>query len=166
MCHGRDQLLVRFAVELLTQSRSSGSRILDRINALVGKSFIQLGNEQLLQLAGNLLAFCRRRRVDGAAFSILEHQRWFFIGVNIILFCAAAVYYRRISGESAWVRYGSALLFGGAVGNLIDRLRLGAVIDFFDFRIWPVFNIADIGICVGVGMMMYAIAFLSQDEED
>ena len=101
----------------------------------------------------------------GAAFSILEHQR-FFIGVNIILFCAAAVYYRRISGESAWVRYGSALLFGGAVGNLIDRLRLGAVIDFFDFRIWPVFNIADIGICVGVGMMMYAIAFLSQDEED
>ena len=102
----------------------------------------------------------------GAAFSILEHQRWFFIGVNIILFWAAAVYYRRISGESAWVRYGSALLFGGAVGNLIDRLRLGAVIDFFDFRIWPVFNIADIGICVGVGMMMYAIAFLSQDEED
>ena len=52
------------------------------------------------------------------------------------------------------------------MGNLIDRLRLGAVIDFFDFRIWPVFNIADIGICVGVGMMMYAIAFLSQDEED
>ncbi len=102
----------------------------------------------------------------GAAFSILEHQQWFFIGVNIILFCAAAWYYKRLSQENAWIRYGAALLFGGAVGNLIDRLRLGAVIDFFDFRIWPVFNIADIGICVGVGMMMYAIAFLSPDEEE
>lgn len=102
----------------------------------------------------------------GAAFSILEHQQWFFIGVNIILFCGAAWYYRRLSGENGWIRYGLALLFGGAVGNLIDRLRLGAVIDFFDFRIWPVFNIADIAICVGVGMLMYAITFLSADEEE
>ncbi|MDO4203641.1 MAG: signal peptidase II [Selenomonadaceae bacterium] len=102
----------------------------------------------------------------GAAFSILEHQQWFFIGVNIVLFGAAVRYYRRLTRESGWIRYGCALLFGGAVGNLIDRLRLGAVIDFFDFRIWPVFNIADIGICVGVGMMMYAIAFLSTDEEE
>lgn len=101
----------------------------------------------------------------GAAFSMLEHQRWFFIGVNLILFCVVARYYRRISRENRWIRYGLALLFGGAMGNLIDRLRLGAVIDFFDFRIWPVFNIADIGICVGVAMMMYSIAFLSTDEE-
>lgn len=101
----------------------------------------------------------------GAAFSMLEHQRWFFIGVNLILFCAVAWYYSRISRENGWIRYGLALLFGGAMGNLIDRLRLGAVIDFFDFRIWPVFNIADIVICVGVAMMMYSIAFLSTDEE-
>jgi signal peptidase II len=57
-------------------------------------------------------------------------------------------------------RIAIALIFAGAVGNWLDRLRYGAVIDFFDFRIWPVFNVADMAISVGVGL--YLIYFFKQ----
>jgi len=53
------------------------------------------------------------------------------------------------------VRAGTALFIGGAVGNLIDRAENGMVVDFFDFRIWPIFNVADIAICVGVGFIIW-----------
>lgn len=54
-------------------------------------------------------------------------------------------------------RIALAMILGGAVGNWIDRVRFGAVIDFFDFRIWPVFNIADSAITIGVGIFALAI---------
>ena len=57
-------------------------------------------------------------------------------------------------------------MLGGALGNLIDRVRIGHVIDFFDFRIWPVFNIADIAIVVGVAAIIYAIIFKMHPTED
>jgi len=56
-----------------------------------------------------------------------------------------------------------ALIFAGATGNWLDRLRHGAVIDFLDFRVWPVFNIADIAISVGVGL--YLIHFFKQPSD-
>ena len=93
----------------------------------------------------------------GAAFGMLANQRWFFIIAGILVILAACVMYRRLSETGRLVRLGAALLLGGAVGNLIDRTRLGRVIDFLDFRVWPVFNIADIGICVGVACLIYAI---------
>lgn len=55
------------------------------------------------------------------------------------------------------IQTGTALFVGGAIGNLIDRIFIGQVIDFFDFRIWPIFNVADIAICVGVGLIIWNI---------
>ena len=93
----------------------------------------------------------------GAAFGMFANQRWVFIMAGVAVILAASAMYRRLTRESAMVRWGAALLLGGAAGNLIDRVRLGRVIDFLDFRVWPVFNIADIGICVGVACLMYAL---------
>ena len=93
----------------------------------------------------------------GAAFGILAEQRWLFIAVGFLFVGAAVSFYRRLRFESRWMQCGTALLLGGAVGNLIDRIRWGEVVDFLDFRIWPVFNIADISIVIGVGCMMYAL---------
>ena len=93
----------------------------------------------------------------GAAFGMFANQRWVFIVAGVAVIAAACVIYRRLERESAMVRWGAALLLGGAVGNLIDRVRLGRVIDFLDFRVWPVFNIADIGICAGVACLIYAL---------
>lgn len=93
----------------------------------------------------------------GAAFGMFAEQRWMFIAAGIAVIAAACAMRRRLDGASKMTRWGAALLLGGAAGNLIDRVRIGRVIDFLDFRVWPVFNIADIGICVGVGCLIYAL---------
>ena len=92
----------------------------------------------------------------GAAFGILENNRWFFVvtALSVLIFL---FYYRRaIMAESKLEQMGIALFAGGALGNLIDRIRTGLVIDFFDFRIWPIFNVADIAICLGVGLILWS----------
>ncbi len=91
----------------------------------------------------------------GAAFGILEGSRWLFM--VIALASAAALWYLRdsIRAEGRLFQLGTALFGGGAIGNLIDRALRGAVTDFFDFRIWPVFNLADMAICAGVGLIIW-----------
>jgi len=67
------------------------------------------------------------------------------------------------TGTSAVDRWALSLILGGAVGNWIDRLRFAAVIDFIDFRVWPVFNLADAAICVGVGLYFIRV-LMSKDK--
>ena len=102
----------------------------------------------------------------GAAFGMFAEQRWAFIIAGVVVIAASCVMYRRISNMEGFTRWGTALLMGGAVGNLIDRVRMGCVIDFFDFRIWPVFNIADIGICAGVACLIYALLQDGEKEQE
>ena len=102
----------------------------------------------------------------GAAFGILAHQRSFFIVMGIVILILVGVFSPYIRRQCGIFRWGVALLLGGALGNLIDRVRIGHVIDFFDFRIWPVFNIADIAIVVGVAAIIYAILFKMHPAED
>jgi signal peptidase II len=97
---------------------------------------------------------------EGAAFSFLSDQggwqRWFFAlmasGVTIVL----VVWLSRLRGEKV-LALSLALVIGGAVGNLIDRLLFGHVIDFLDFFYgqyhWPAFNVADIAISIGVALL-------------
>lgn len=91
----------------------------------------------------------------GAAFGMLTNQRWFFLVVAFILIIVYAIYHKKVNRGPISLRIGSALLISGAIGNGIDRYVLHGVVDFFDFRIWPIFNIADIGICVGVACIIY-----------
>mgnify|MGYP003504122370 FL=1 len=93
----------------------------------------------------------------GAAFGMLEGSRWFFVVIAVGVL--AGIWYMKDEiNEGGWMmQYGAALFGGGAIGNLIDRARSGLVIDFFDFRIWPVFNVADIAICVGVAMILWKV---------
>jgi signal peptidase II len=60
---------------------------------------------------------------------------------------------------------GLALILGGAIGNWIDRMRFGAVIDFLDFRVWPVFNLADSAISIGVGLYLILVFFKKSEME-
>lgn len=91
----------------------------------------------------------------GSAFGMFAHNRLFFIAIAVIVI-GIIIWARREILASPWeVKAGCGLFLGGAIGNLIDRARQGLVIDFFDFRIWPVFNIADIAICIGVGLIIW-----------
>ena len=93
----------------------------------------------------------------GAAFGLFEEQQWLFILVAVLLVLGVAVLFRQLLQQPPVMRFGAALLVGGALGNLMDRIRLGKVVDFLDFRIWPIFNVADIAICVGVGLILLAM---------
>ena len=93
----------------------------------------------------------------GAAFGLFENQTLFFIVIAAFLLAFLAFAYKELAAQGVWVRFGMSLLAGGAVGNLLDRVRFGAVIDYLDFRIWPIFNLADIGICLGAALIVWGL---------
>jgi signal peptidase II len=99
----------------------------------------------------------------GAAFGILaghpaSWRQFFFIGVAGVALVAIFFLHKKISAESRWYTVSLAMIAGGAVGNLIDRVRLGSVVDFLEFYLssyhWPAFNVADSAITVGVGIFL------------
>lgn len=93
---------------------------------------------------------------SGAAFSMLENQQWFFTIITLIAMGSAFVYlYRHING-SIWLLLGLTLIISGGIGNFIDRLRQGFVVDMFhlDFMNFAIFNVADIYLSIGVGLLL------------
>lgn len=94
----------------------------------------------------------------GAAFGVLAAYRPVFVAVTCALLATALFFYRKLQKLPPLMKTGLTLLIGGAAGNLADRLTLGYVIDFFDFRFWPVFNIADIAIVCGVFLIIYQLS--------
>lgn len=98
----------------------------------------------------------------GAAFGMLKHQTTLFLVVAIGLVVALGFYTRIIMAGHWGLRLGAGLLAGGAVSNAIDRAAAGHVVDFLDFRIWPVFNLADVAIVTGMGCLVYVVVFLPQ----
>ena len=100
----------------------------------------------------------------GGAFGILANQSQGLRTVVFIIFSLFAVYivfhfYKKSSESYPLLSWGFALIFGGAIGNLIDRVRFGTVTDFLDFYIgnfhWPAFNVADSAISIGVAIFLY-----------
>jgi len=94
----------------------------------------------------------------GAAFGILKNQTPLFILVSIIAviliyFALRGKQYKKLSVYNISL----AFILSGALGNLIDRLRFGYVIDFLDFRVWPVFNVADSAITIGAILLGYSV---------
>jgi len=94
----------------------------------------------------------------GAAFGILKNQTPFLIFTS--LFAIMLIYFNLRSNKHSKLYVVSlSLILAGATGNLIDRLFFGCVIDFLDFRIWPVFNVADSSITIGSILLAWSILF-------
>ena len=109
----------------------------------------------------------------GAAFGILSdadlpYQSWLFALVSLVALAAIAAYAWKLPAGSRMPRVALALIMGGAVGNLLDRLRLGYVVDFVDVfwgvYHWPAFNVADSAISVGVALLLLDILRHPQSE--
>lgn len=88
-------------------------------------------------------------RNPGAAFGLFPHRKIIFIIVSALVIALMLAVVRRVPERHRLLRAGMGLVIGGAAGNLIDRLRFGMVVDFLDFRVWPVFNLADSAIVIG-----------------
>ncbi len=98
----------------------------------------------------------------GIAFGLFSNYNFPFILISIaVLVCMTLVFIAfnkdAISKARIWIKIAYGLILGGALSNMLDRIRVGEVIDFLDFHIWPVFNIADSAICVGAGIFMLNI---------
>lgn len=99
----------------------------------------------------------------GAAFSLLSEaggwQRWFFAVLAATISIGIIVWIKKLQQHETLSAISLSLILGGAIGNLVDRVMYGYVIDFFDVYYqtwhWPVFNIADSAITVGVVVMLY-----------
>ncbi|MEG6617096.1 signal peptidase II [Peptococcaceae bacterium 1198_IL3148] len=91
----------------------------------------------------------------GAAFGMLANQTTFFIVITVAIIIGMMVFYKHIRREGLLVQLALGMIAGGALGNLIDRLRYGKVVDFLDFRVWPIFNLADTAIVMGVALVIW-----------
>lgn len=117
-----------------------------------------------------LLPFFRLVMVwnQGVSFGMLTHDvgymRWFLIAVALVI-CAVMLRFG-LKSDIKWERIGYGMVIGGALGNVIDRIRFGAVADFFHFHVgsfsWPAFNVADSAICLGVGLLLWMMTFHPQ----
>ena len=105
----------------------------------------------------------------GAAFGMMQGGQMFFVVVTIIVLIAIAIYWRKIPTDKMGkgLKVALVLIVSGAIGNLIDRLRLDFVVDMFYFVLinFPVFNVADICVVVGVILMFPIILFGELEEE-
>ncbi|MES9926237.1 MAG: signal peptidase II [Candidatus Thiodiazotropha endolucinida] len=109
----------------------------------------------------------------GAAFSFLSDQggwqRWFFIVLAIVVTVVLIGWLLRLKRDEQWVAVALSLIIGGAIGNVIDRILFGQVIDFLHFHYqqhyFPAFNVADSAITIGVIIMLYDALVLAKRRE-
>ena len=105
---------------------------------------------------------------DGISFSMLTGKRYLIIRISIIILIFLYFYMKKFKENKRNI-IAFSLLIGGLLGNLIDRIIHGYVIDFIDFYIfnynYPIFNIADVCICIGVFILLYSI-YLGEDNEN
>ena len=103
----------------------------------------------------------------GAAFGILQNQRWFFIILTIVICMGMAYFLITQSNTSLVLRISLAMILGGAIGNLIDRIRLGYVVDMLHFTLidFPVFNVADCFVVSGTILLASYILFVADKSE-
>lgn len=107
-------------------------------------------------------------RNAGAAFGILQNQMTFFYIVTTIVIIVIIYYLHKLGKDSVLTGISLSLILGGAIGNFIDRIVLGEVVDFFDFYFgsysYPIFNIADAALVVGVIMVLILMTIAEKKE--
>lgn len=102
----------------------------------------------------------------GAAFGSLKNSRWVFLAVSTFAIIALVFYMLRFKPKNRVLSAGLAFIIGGGIGNMIDRIAKGYVVDFVDFRLvnFAVFNVADSFVCVGAALVIIYIFFFAEKE--
>ena len=120
----------------------------------------QMELRQQIPIIENLLYFTSHRN-KGAAFGILQGQMWLFFIVTVVVVVFVVYYMNKYAKESKLLGISLGLVLGGAIGNFIDRLFRGEVVDFIDVYIFTydfaIFNVADMALVIGVGILMVQI---------
>lgn len=143
-----------FLTALIVLALDQVSKFLIRANMSPGQSIPEDGLFRITYVTNT-----------GGVFGILSNQAFLILLTTVIGIAAILLYSRYPIFNRILVRIALGLLLGGALGNLIDRLSLGWVVDFIDLGFWPVFNLADSAIVLGVILLLYYFIFVVRKEE-
>lgn len=160
---------------MLKRSAGVGTNPLPYIIALVALVLDQVSKYLIVETLGpgqphssiSLLSdFIELRYItnSGAAFGIFPGGSLFFALIALIVVIVIIAYYSYRPTDQMWLKLSLGLQLGGALGNLTDRIRFGYVIDFVDTKYWPVFNLADVSMTIGVFALAVFLLFLSEGE--
>ncbi len=122
----------------------------DQVTKALIRNFMPVGDS--VPLIPEVLHITHVRN-PGGAFGLLPDQKIVFLIISLAIIIFILYYHRRLNITDRLQTLALGLLLGGAVGNIIDRFLLGKVTDFIDFRVWPVFNLADSSIVIGVVLL-------------
>ena len=140
---------------------SSGVAFIDLLTKFLIRSYLQVGEVISVFPFFNLVYFLNK----GISFSMFSGaSSWILTGIAFLI-CMGICYFL-IKEKSKFSKVCLSLVLGGAVGNIVDRIYLGAVVDFIDFYVgkwhWPAFNVADSAICIGVVLLIYQSIFTKE----
>ncbi len=103
----------------------------------------------------------------GAAFGMLAYRTQFFVVISLLVVGVIAYYYPKVPREWGLLRAALAMQAGGALGNMVDRIRYGRVVDFLDFHVWSyIFNVADAAITIGSVILAFYFIAGSKNEKE
>lgn len=129
----------------------------DQLTKYLVRTYIPLGES----IPRNAIVRLTHVTNTGTAFGLFQNQAAVFLWLGIVAMALVLllVFSRSPTFGNVWARLALGLELGGGIGNLIDRLRWGQVVDFVDLRVWPVFNVADASITVGVVVLAVYLFF-------
>lgn len=133
--------------------------VLDQLTKYLAKTYLEpVGSIPLIR---NVFHFTYVEN-RGAAFGILQNQRWLFIVLTVVISAVIAYYLFFRNPENMVLTVALSMILGGAIGNLIDRVRLGYVVDMLHFVLidYPVFNVADSFVVIGTILLAYYMLFM------
>jgi signal peptidase II len=147
----RNRLRLSLIVATLVVAVDQLSKLWIRDNLTPGESLPEIGFLRLTYTTNT-----------GSAFGLFANQTFLLVIITIVSLAGIVLFLRYLGSASAWTSVALGLILGGAVGNLIDRLHLGYVVDFIDVRLWgnlhwPAFNVADAAIVVGICTLAYSL---------
>lgn len=139
---------------------------LDQITKILTTTFFDLG--EVKNIIPHFLSFTYIRN-KGAAFGILQGERFFLMMITLLVFLFAIYYIVKMRPQSKLEKLALCFISGGAVGNFIDRAVFGYVRDFIllEFIDFPIFNIADCFVCIGAGLyILHALLDILEKKEE
>jgi len=131
--------------------------VADQISKYLVMAHLELGESWAPVPALERWFIFRYATNTGVAFGLFPNKGYLFMVIAMAVVVIIVLYYRHLPRGQWLIRISLGLQLGGALGNLLDRVRLGRVTDFIDFRIWPVFNVADMAIVAGVSILAFSL---------
>jgi signal peptidase II len=141
--------------------------VLDQLSKLLARGYLADGGPSVI--LRNFL-WLRYAQNTGGAFSMLSNHSAMLTLASVAAVVIIFVWHLSLGKGERWQRVALGLIFGGAVGNLFDRLLRGYVVDFIDAHWynryhWPTFNLADSAICIGIGLFIVTVVFLHRGQK-